>query len=105
MKNHADAGLLSLHLQDSAVAGVLAYTIQRKSGACGTTIGADGSGDFAVVIYGSPFDAHEKASAHLQRMEEQGFAVKNYIFVPQIECYSGMPIKELEAMLITNGGA
>lgn len=96
MNDTANAGPSGLLLQDSSAAGVLAYTIKKTSGSVGQTIGADGSGSFAVIIHGSPFDAHEKASEHLRKIESQGMTVTNSIFVAGIEEYSGMPIKDAD---------
>lgn len=51
------------------IGGVLTYKNLGTRNVCGSTIGADGSGEFAFVIEGSADDAWQWAKAHLARVE------------------------------------
>jgi hypothetical protein len=49
------------------IGGVLTYRHLGVLGVCGSTIGADGSGEFAYVIEGTPADAWIWAKTHLAK--------------------------------------
>lgn len=71
------------------IGGVLTYERQGRSGVCGATIGADGAGEFAFVIEGTPDAASEWATNHVREVEASGIKLNNVTFVPAVECYSG----------------
>jgi hypothetical protein len=76
---------------------VLTYTTSGHSGACGQTMGANGAGDFALLIYGKPEHAEAVARAHIRNLEASGYRIKAATFVANQECYSGQQIRTIKA--------
>ena len=75
------------------IGGVLTYEIKSGGLICGNTIGADGSGEFAVVIEGSPEVADQWARDYLRKLEASGVRLGRILFVLGHETYSGCPIQ------------
>ena len=75
------------------IGGVLTYEIKSSGRVCGNTIGADGSGEFAVVIEGTPDVADQWARDYLRKMEASGVRLGRILFVSGHETYSGCPIQ------------
>lgn len=75
------------------IGGVLTYEIKSGGGIFGNTIGADGSGEFAVVIEGSPDVAAQWARDYLRKLEASGVRLGRILFVSGHETYSGCPIQ------------
>lgn len=76
---------------------VLTYTTSGHSRPCGQTMGANGAGDFALLIYGKPHEAEAAARAHIRELEAGGYKIKTATLVPNQECYSGPQIRTLQA--------
>ncbi len=75
------------------IGGVLTYEIKSGGRICGNTIGADGSGEFAVVIEGSPDVADQWARDYLRKLEASGVRLGRILFVSGHETYSGCQIQ------------
>lgn len=75
------------------IGGVLTYEIKSGGRICGNTIGADGSGEFAVVIEGPPDVADKWARDYLRKLEASGVRLGRILFVSGHETYSGCPIQ------------
>ena len=82
------------------IGGVLTYEIKPGGRACGQTIGADGSGEFAVVINGTPDDAEQWARDYLRKIEASGAKLGRVVFVRSEECFTGPMVMEVTP----NGG-
>ena len=74
------------------IGGVLTYEIKSGGRACGQTIGADGSGEFAVVIDGAADVAEQWAKYHLRKIEASGARLGRVVFVAAADCYMGQTI-------------
>lgn len=74
------------------IGGVLIYEIKSGGRACGQTIGADGSGEFAVVIDGAADVAEQWAKYHLRKIEASGARLGRVVFVAAADCYMGQTI-------------
>lgn len=75
-----------------APATVLAYQTSGHSRPCGQTIGSNGAGDFAMLIYGNPEKAQKHAARHLKMLEDSGHKVEKSILVLNEEGYTGRSI-------------
>lgn len=75
------------------IGGVLTYEIKSGGRICGNTIGADGSGEFAVVIEGTPDAADQWARGYLRKLEASGVRFGRILFVSGHETYRGRPIQ------------
>lgn len=71
------------------IGGVLTYEIKSGVKACGQTIGADGSGEFAIVIHGTAEFAAQWAKDFLRNVEASGARLGRVVFVAADECYAG----------------
>ena len=71
------------------IGGVLTYKRKGRKGVCGTTIGADGAGEYAFVIEGTPEEASAWAVAHVRNEEAGGARFESVTIVLAEECYSG----------------
>ena len=67
----------------------MTYKRKGRKGVCGTTIGADGAGEYAFVIEGTPEEASAWAVAHVRNEEAGGARFENVTLVLAEECYSG----------------
>lgn len=63
----------------------------RNFGVCGQTLGADGSGDKAVIIEGECMHVHNKIKELIDKM---GPGYSNVIVVTDEEGYLGSPLTE-----------
>ena len=70
------------------IGGVLTYEIKARGGICGNTIGADGSGEFAVVINGTPEAADLWARDYLRKLEASGVRLGRIVFVSSEGTYA-----------------
>ena len=75
------------------IGGVLTYEVKTGTKICGSTIGADGSGEFAIVIEGDPDAAFEWARDYLRKLEESGFRLGHVSLVTMCEMYAGDSIR------------
>ena len=87
------------------IGGVLTYEIKSSGRVCGNTIGADGSGEFAVVIEGTPDVADQWARDYLRKMEASGVRLGRILFVSGHETYSGCPIQTVAPNVELTGAA
>lgn len=74
------------------IGGVLIYEIKNGGKACGQTIGADGSGEFAVVINGTAKVADQWARDFLRKVEASGARLGRVVLVAAEECYAGQAV-------------
>ena len=75
-----EAGSGNVRLNDE-LGGILTYRCGGlKMGVCGQTVGADGSGEFALLIKGTPEQASEYARNHLRELEAR-YRIEDAIFV------------------------
>lgn len=69
------------------IGGVITYTSEGRGGACGQTVGADGAGEYAVVVFGTPEHAGQYATDYVRRLQNSGVRVRNFCFVSSEEGY------------------
>lgn len=86
------------------IGGVLTYEIKSGWRACGQTIGADGSGEFAVVIDGAADVAEQWAKDHLRKIEASGARLGRVVFVAAADCYMGQTITVVQPNAKVSGG-
>lgn len=86
--NETKAGISPV-LSTDGLGAVLTYRTRGHNKPCGQTVGANGAGDFAILIYGSPEEAWKLARDHLERMERAGVKIDEALIVPNYEGYSG----------------
>jgi hypothetical protein len=81
------------------IGGILAYTAKGSNRPCGQTVGADGAGDFAIVIYGTHEQAEAEVRKRVRAMEQNGLRFEKFIFVPNDPdgCYFGNPLSFIDA--------
>jgi hypothetical protein len=92
--DHPAPGAGSVPMTDKeVVGGVLTYKKLGARNVCGSTIGADGSGEFAFVVNGSVNSAWEWAKAHLATLGNRATEVR---LVLAEEDYSGPRIRILQ---------
>lgn len=84
-------------LSTAGLGAVLTYSTTGHNKPCGQTIGANGAGDFAILIYGTPEEAWELARDHLKRLERSGYKIDEALIVPNYEGYSGPFITTAQA--------
>lgn len=89
----APAGVVS----STELGAVLTYSTSGHARPCGQTMGANGAGDFALLIYGKPHEAEAAARKHIQELEASGYRIKTATLVTNEECYSGPQIRTLQA--------
>ncbi len=78
-------------ISNNNISGLLVYQSKAHPGVTGTTIGADGSGDKAVVyINGTPEHAYVTAGEFVKTNKGR---FSNVTFIAMEEEYSGMPIR------------
>lgn len=80
--------------------GVLSYRCGgRMAGVCGQTVGADGAGEFALLVRGTPEDAEKFSREHIKAIEAIGHKVEYAIFVPNGSQfgYFGNPLRMVDA--------
>ena len=61
------------------IGAVLSYSTTGHNHPCGATVGADGRGDFSIVITGPPDEAEDAARQYLQGLEQQGLHITHAI--------------------------
>ena len=77
------------------IGAVITYKHTGICGACGQTVGADGSGEYAVVIHGDDLDKVDcYVLAFISRYLLHPY-IKNIKIVSARETYSGNPITEV----------
>ena len=82
------------------LAGVLTYrTSGRKRGLGGQTVGADGAGEFAMLVRGTPEKAEKYSRAYIKEMESLGYKIEEVIFVHNGDDYGyfGNPTRIVDA--------
>lgn len=84
------------------IGAVLAYTVKPSRGVCGSTIGADGSGDFAVVFLGSEEDGANAAARYVRSLEQSGKRLSNAVIMHG-DIYSGRTITIVDTALSASG--
>lgn len=74
--------------------GVLTWTSRGRGGIGGQTVGANGEGQFALLITGTPDEASARARAHIRKIELAGYPITDALFVPNDEDggYFGNPL-------------
>jgi hypothetical protein len=84
-------------VSSAELGAVLTYTTSGHSRPCGQIMGANGAGDFALLIYGKPHEAEATARLHIRELESAGYRIKAATLVPNEEGYSGPQIRTLKA--------
>jgi len=95
-ENSAADGLSDL---TAVLGGVLSYSTTGHNRPCGQTIGANGAGDFCLLITGNPQRAEVKAREYLRNLESRGYRITAAIFTPYdaMASYYGNPIAVIDA--------
>ncbi len=81
----------------AGLGAVLTYRTSGHNRACGQAIGANGSGDFSVLIYGTPDDADNHAREILRRLERSGYKIQTANIVRNEEGWGGSLITTTQA--------
>ncbi len=87
-----DATPAKVRLTDG-LGAVLTYEDKGSTGACGQTLGADGTGWFSVLFYGTPDDAHRAAGEYLRGLRAAGRRIKGECVVTNEQSYSGPNVR------------
>jgi len=95
-KIKSEAGISPV-LSTDGLGAILTYSTKGHNKPCGQTVGANGAGDFAMLIYGTPDEAWKLARDHLERMERAGYKIDEALIVPNYEGYSGPFITTAQA--------
>lgn len=83
----------------AGLGAVLTYTSNGRSGVHGMTIGADGSGDFAVLFMGTWADSESAAAEYLSRLQQAGYRISTAHIVPNERLFSGTSVRVVDAPL------
>lgn len=89
-----DGGLSAL---TDVLGCVLTYSTTGHNRPCGQTIGANGLGEYVVLITGDTVDAEQAAREYLRNLERNGYRITEAIIVTNEEAYSGKPISVMQA--------
>lgn len=83
----------------SQIGGIVAYSTSGHKGIAGQVIGANGSGNFCVVLLGTPEQADAASAALRRELEAKGHTIEQWVFVPNDEdgAYFGNPLSVREA--------
>ena len=78
--------------------GVLTYQITKPPpGGYGQIIGADGTGNFAIIFLGDSDVCYIQAIEFLNQLKKQGYCIgNNAMFVPNDETFTGSAIQVIE---------
>ena len=87
----------------AGLGAVLTYTSNGRSGVHGMTIGADGSGDFAVLFMGTWADSESSAAEYLSRLHQAGYRISTAHIVPNQRRFSGDSVRVVDAPLARIG--
>ena len=74
---------------NDGLGAVLTYKTSGRNGICGQTMGADGSGEYSMLIYGTPDDADTYARDYIKRMELSGYKILSASIVRNEEGFCG----------------
>lgn len=77
------------------MSAILHYKLQRSRRPCGTTIGADGCGEFFKVINGTDDACWEYAKALLSNLDKSYIISYSSFALDTDESYSGMVIETI----------
>lgn len=83
----------------AGLGAVLTYTSSGRSGVHGMTMGADGSGNFAVLFMGNSADAENAATEYLRRLQRAGYRISAAHIVPNEQLFTGTAIRVVDAPL------
>lgn len=78
------------------IGAVLAYTVKPRAGVYGATMGADGSGDFAVVFLGTEAQGADAAALYVRALEQSGARLANAVIMHG-DLYAGRAITIVDA--------
>ena len=84
-------------LSTDGLGAVLTYRTSGHSKPCGQVIGANGAGEFAMLIYGTPEQARKLAIEQLAELERSGYKIDDATIVQNDEGYSGPFITTVRA--------
>jgi len=93
--NNAASAAGAVMLPMAHLGGVLSYRTSGHNRPCGQVIGANGVGDFCLLIIGTPEQADEHSRQHLRDLEAGGHTITNVIFTPNDDMagYTGNPVR------------
>lgn len=78
---------------------VLAYSTNGHNKPCGQTMGANGAGDFALLLYGPVAQVDKVARDHIRALETGGYRFNSVTLVFNEDGYYGPLIKIVDAAL------
>ena len=84
-------------LSTAGLGAVLTYRTSGHNRACGQAIGANGAGDFSVLIFGTPDDADNHARDILRKLESRGYRIESANIVRNEDGWGGSPITTAQA--------
>lgn len=76
-------------LRSPNVAGVLYYCSLGTTKPCGTTVGATGAGEYAVVFYGDPDKCETRAREIIKTLHKSHHTIRECRYIPNEDTYSG----------------
>ena len=81
-------------MMNEKLGAILTYHTDGNTGACGQIVGADGSGDRAVLIYGTPDNAYSYAKKYLKQLKNT-HKISNIMLILNEEEWDGYPVQEI----------
>ena len=81
-------------MMNEKLGAILTYHTDGNTGACGQIVGADGSGDQAVLIFGTPDNAYSYAKDFLKQLRDV-YRISNIMLILNEEGYHGYPVHEI----------
>ena len=81
------------------IGGIFAYSTSGHRRPCAQAIGANGAGEFAIVIYGTHEQAEAAIRERIRVMEQNGLHFESALFIPNDPdgCYFGNPLSFIDA--------
>jgi hypothetical protein len=93
----------TLYGSSKMIGTVVTYEHKGMPGPCGQTVGADGSGTYAVVFTGETVEETDfAASMYIKKYLQQAY-IRNIHFVSASEGYYCIPLQVIEVKHETDG--
>lgn len=83
----------------AGLGAVLTYATTGRAGVHGMTIGADGSGEYAVLFMGNAVDAENAAREYFRRLERAGWRLMSAAIVTNEPTFCGETVRIVNAPL------
>jgi len=97
--NHEETNPPAVVLSTALLGAVLTYSTTGRAGVHGMTIGANGSGDYAVIFMGAANEAEAAAREYVRRLERAGYLLKSATLVVNEPSVFSEPVRIVTAPL------